>query len=213
MSPKFSEFDNAKPLGFEIVTLGHPALRKKSKKIKIKKTKNEKLEKFIESLRYTLNRAEGVGLAAPQVGVNVELFITQIPEKSAKRYMFCRESPFKVWINPEYEIIDPGELLGIEGCLSVPGYVGIVDRPKEIKVRALDQNGNKFVEKLTGWNARVFLHEYDHLKGVIYIDNIASGENQSYKYLFEKKAWEKIESQKRYEKDHGWLKKHNLIHE
>jgi peptide deformylase len=208
-SNQHSDFANAKSLGFEIVTLGHPSLRRLSKSMSMDAFKGRRLNSFITDLRHTLDRTGGVGLAAPQVGVNIELFVTQIPQRCAYRYLLCRESACKVWINPRYEIIDSEELIGIEGCLSVPGYVGKVARPKEIRVRALDEHGDEFVEDLIGWNARVFLHEYDHLKGVVYIDTLLSGDCARGN-LYEEKMWTTIESQKRKSKDSDWLREYNM---
>ncbi len=81
---------------------------------------------------YTLDKTNGVGLAAPQVGLNLNLFITRIPESCTALYQHCKESPLKVWINQKYKIINSDELFGIESCLSIPKYVGIVSRPTEI---------------------------------------------------------------------------------
>lgn len=204
------ELIKAKLLGFEVVTLGHPALRSPSQRISIETLQSGTFRQFTENLRHTLDRTGGVGLAAPQVGVNIELFITQIPEQCAKRYLLCQESPFSVWINPTYEIMDPEDMTCIEGCLSVPGYVGRVVRPKAIKVRALDANGEEFVQELIGWNARVFLHEYDHLKGTVYVDKLKS-DNGACRDLYEGNMWKTIEAEKRGNKDYNWLEQHGLM--
>lgn len=134
----------------EIVKKGDPVLTKKCHPV----TKfDEKLAALLDDLRETLKNADGVGLAAPQVGIlrQAVLVINEAGE------------PIEL-VNPAIVESD-GEQTGLEGCLSYPGYYGNVTRPMHVKVRAQDRNGNWFEAEDTGLTARCFCHEIDHLSG------------------------------------------------
>ncbi|MGI6026562.1 MAG: peptide deformylase [Candidatus Scatomorpha sp.] len=123
---------------------------------------NDRLHTLLDDMRDTLMQADGVGLAAPQVGVlrrAVLVLETNVPEG---------EQPYVIeLINPEI-IESSGEQYGPEGCLSVPGRFGLVKRPMEVTVRAQDRDGNTFEVKGEGLTARCFCHEIDHLEGVVF---------------------------------------------
>lgn len=142
-----------------ILTKEEPALYKKSRPVT---EFNPRLHQLLDDLRDTLSRADGVGLAAPQVGVlrrAVLIIETNVPEGE--------EEYFIELVNPE--IVEcSGVQKGAEGCLSVPGEYGIVERPLNVKVRAQDRNGNWFEVEGTGLTARCFCHEIDHLDGVVF---------------------------------------------
>lgn len=197
------------PSGYKILTIGHESLRKPSQDVSEDSLGSENLHQLIEGMRLTLKAHPGVGLAAPQVGVNFNIFITRVPKSCAERYLLCKETPLQTWINPRYEVLDTAELICGESCLSVPGYVGKVSRPREIEVIALDETGREFSEKLVGWNARVFLHEYDHLTGRIYIDKVLSDERGN-KEIYKEEVWKDLTERKKKEGDHHWLERHNL---
>ena len=121
-----------------------------------------RLHQLLDDMTDTLANADGVGLAAPQVGVLRKAVIveeTNVPEGEDTYYIEL--------INPEI-IEASGEQEGAEGCLSVPGEYGIVKRPMNVKVRAQDRNGNFFEVEGTGLTARCFCHEIDHLSGVLF---------------------------------------------
>ncbi len=193
-----------KPKGFDIVKIGNPVLRKKSYEVAIDELKIIQSGTFFTNMIHTLDQTKGVGLAAPQVGLNARIFITKLSEGCSNYYQNCVPSELKIWINPEYEVINNTELNGIEGCLSVPGYVGLVKRPTEIKVTALNEKGEMIQEHLLGWNARVFLHEYDHLEGKVYLD-IVSRDSEGRLELYENTVWSELCSAKREQKDTEWL--------
>ncbi len=199
-----NNIDLIKPMGFEIVKIGSPVLRNKSFDMTPEELKVIQSKSFITNMIYTLEQSKGVGLAAPQVGLNAKLFITKLPESCANLYQNCTPSDLKIWVNPEYEVTDSSELNGMEGCLSVPGYVGLVKRPAEIKVTALNANGEMFQETLSGWNARVFLHEYDHLQGIVYLDRVFK-DSEGRLELYEKSVWSVIYSAKKEQEDVEWL--------
>ncbi|MBO4277764.1 MAG: peptide deformylase [Clostridia bacterium] len=129
-------------------------LRKKSRPVeKI----TPRILTLLDDMHETLVKAEGIGLAAPQVGVLRRIVIVEVGEDKFEM------------INPEI-IESSGEQEAIEGCLSVPELAGLVKRPEYVKVRALDRSGKEYTAEGTGLLARCFCHELDHLDGVLYID-------------------------------------------
>jgi peptide deformylase len=143
----------------KIYVYGSPVLRKKAAKI----TKvDKKLEKIIHDMFITMenNEPRGVGLAATQVGLLQAFFVYELEDDKG------------VVINPEI-VEKRGETeKDEEGCLSVPGVYGIVERPTEIVVTYLDLNGKRHEEVISGLKARIFQHETDHLNGIIFTDYI-----------------------------------------
>jgi len=142
-----------------IVTKEQPGLYKKCRPVT---DFNERLHQLLDDMAETLEKANGVGLAAPQVGVlrrAVLVIETNVEEE---------EDQFLIeLINPEI-IESSGEQTGAEGCLSVPGEFGIVSRPMNVKVRAQDRYGEWFEYEGTELTARCFCHEIDHLDGIVY---------------------------------------------
>ena len=118
---------------------------------------NDRIRSILDDMAETMHDAHGVGLAAPQVGILRRMFVVQIDP----------EGPLYELINPEIVEAD-GEQTGEEGCLSVPGYVGLVTRPNHVKIKGLDRNGDYVEYEGTELLARAFLHEYDHLDGILY---------------------------------------------
>ena len=141
-----------------IIQIGDPTLRKRSFEVT---DFGEKTAALLDDMKDTLIKAEGVGLAAPQVGVLRRIFIVKIDDL----YYEC--------INPVI-VSQSGKQVGDEGCLSVRGKFGKVERPKRVTVVAYDRNGKKFTVKAQDFVARAFCHEYDHLDGVLYVDKAQS---------------------------------------
>ncbi len=141
-----------------IIQVGDPTLRKKSFPVT---DFGEKTAALLEDMKDTLKKADGVGLAAPQVGVLRRVFIIDFENN----YYEC--------INPRM-IEQKGKQFGDEACLSVKGKYGKVERPMQVTVQAQDRNGKEFTVKAEGFLARAFCHEYDHLDGVLYIDKAKS---------------------------------------
>lgn len=142
-----------------ILTKEEPLLYKKCRPVT---AFNERLHQLLDDMADTLKQANGVGLAAPQVGVlrRVVLVIeTNVPEGESEYIIEL--------INPEI-IESSGVQNGAEGCLSVPGEYGLVERPMYVKVRAQDRSGEWFEVEGTGLTARCFCHELDHLDGVVF---------------------------------------------
>lgn len=137
----------------------HDILRKRSKHVsKI----DNKILMILDDMAETMYRADGVGLAAPQVGILKRLVVIDIGDGLIKL------------INPEIVEIE-GEQQDIEGCLSVPGVTGEVIRPNRAKVRALNENGINVELEGIGLLSRAFCHEIDHLDGILFIDKIVQG--------------------------------------
>ncbi len=151
-----------------IVVLGEPVLRQKAPKVR---EFDGKLHQMLDDMRETLLAAPGVGLAAPQIGVSQRVIIIRLPDDEQAVEEYGEQAG--VWyevVNPEIvrpsrEIVD-----GIEGCLSIPGYAGRVERHISVLVRGQDRHGKEIRVKARDWLARVFQHEIDHLDGVLYID-------------------------------------------
>ncbi len=123
---------------------------------------NPRLHQLLDDMRETLMEANGVGLAAPQVGVlrrAVLVLETNVPEGEEERVIEL--------INPVISECS-GDQFGPEGCLSVPGQYGLVHRPMDVKVKAQDRYGNWFEAQGTGLTARAFCHELDHLEGIVF---------------------------------------------
>ena len=136
-----------------ILTKEQPGLYKHCRPVK---EFNPRLHQLLDDMRETLLNANGVGLAAPQVGVlrrAVLVIETNVPEGESEKIL---------------ELINPGEQDGPEGCLSVPGEYGLVKRPMHVKVRAQDRNGAFFEAEGEGLTARCFCHEIDHLEGIVF---------------------------------------------
>jgi len=112
---------------------------------------------------------EGVGLAAPQVGIGINLILVQRFDKI--------NEPFEFYFNPKIEEYGDSINSGFEGCLSVPGYRGRVERSQNIKISYIDSVGNKQNEEINGFTAVIFQHEIDHIKGILYFDHIFGGFN------------------------------------
>ena len=134
--------------------LGDEILKKQSKEVT---EMTPKIEELIDDMFETMYDANGCGLAAPQVGIRKRIVVID-----------CGDQPL-VLINPEI-LETSGEQTGQEGCLSVPGKVGIVTRPNYAKVKALDENMDEIIVEGTELLARCLCHEIDHLNGIMYVD-------------------------------------------
>ncbi len=156
----------------EIIRMGHPTLRKIAEPYPIEDIGSEAFNVLIEDMRETLHEAGGIGLAAPQINVSRQVAVIEIPD-SGTRYGEVETWPFTVFVNPRITVIQPEPAGYWEGCLSIPGMMGYVERPQHIKIDYLDQNGHNTSQEITGFLATVVQHEFDHLQGKLYIDRIS----------------------------------------
>lgn len=146
---------------------GDPILRKKCRKIE---EITPQIRALAADMIETCDANNGIGLAAPQVGVDLALFVVRnyIDEESGKVTL----SEPQVYINPQISFVSKESCVEEEGCLSIPGIRGKVSRPVSIIIEAIDLEGRAFREEISGYNARVRLHENDHLNGVLYVDRL-----------------------------------------
>jgi peptide deformylase len=128
------------------------------------------LRKLIEEMIETMDACDGIGLAAPQVHHSIKLFIIRKPVEIKAGQIEFRE--VKVFINPKVSMPSAETWKESEGCLSIPTIHGEVERPKEITVEYSDLDGHTVKERVSGWEARVILHENDHINGVLFIDHL-----------------------------------------
>ena len=148
----------------EILKMGHPILLEVAKPVE--KFNTSELDSIIEDMIDTMRENDGAGLAAPQIGLGMQLVIFGFD--SNERYPEADQVPFTVLINPEITPIGDEEEDGWEGCLSVPGLMGVVPRFKKIRYQGKDQHGNEIDREVDGFHARVVQHECDHLIGKLY---------------------------------------------
>jgi len=146
---------------------GHSVLRKHCTPIK---EITDEIRKLAQDMIETMDKTNGIGLAAPQVGYPIRMFV-------CRDYIFGEEGNWtvsapKVFINPTLSSPSDRILTDTEGCLSFPKLRLEIDRPDRIVVEALDIHGNLFREEVEGYNARVRMHENDHINGVLFIDRL-----------------------------------------
>ncbi len=150
-----------------IYAYGQPVLKKEATDIT---PEYPDLDQLIENMWETMYQAQGVGLAAPQIGLSIRLFVVdtvQIMDDGKKE-----EGIKKVFINA-HKVEEAGEPWTYEeGCLSIPDVRGDVDRPPQLRLRYLDETFTEKEEVFTGMNARVIQHEYDHIDGVLFVDHL-----------------------------------------
>lgn len=153
----------------EIIRPDNPTLRKKARKVQ--NFKDPKFQTLIDDMVETMLDAPGVGLAAPQVDVPYRLIVVQLGDDEESRKEHGEDAGMLyVVANPEIIRTSNEILEGVEGCLSIPGYLGLVDRHEAITIKGQDRHGKEIRIKARDWLARVFQHEIDHLDGVLYID-------------------------------------------
>lgn len=145
-----------------IILFGDPVLREVSQPVE---EINQPIKDLVSDLIDTLKKAQGLGLAAPQIGVLKRVFIVDLSAVDIT-------APIRVFINPEI-LETSGEVAYEEGCLSFPGIYQKVVRPARARVRAMDTNGKPFEIEADGLAARAILHEFDHLEGKLFIDYLS----------------------------------------
>jgi peptide deformylase len=153
----------------QIVYANDPRLRQKAKRVR---QFDSALENLAEEMLETMHESNGIGLAAPQIGLLQRMFVAELPEDEDDPQS---GKPFAL-VNPEVVKTSRSAVEGEEGCLSIPTWYGLVWRPEWVVVKAQDVNGKPIRIRAHGMLARVFLHEMDHLDGVLFVDRVESPE-------------------------------------
>ena len=154
----------------KVARLGFPALRIAASPVPPDRIKTPEFQRLIDDMIETMYEYNGVGLAAPQVHLGIQLAVLEV--RDHPRYPEMPDVPLTVLINPEVTILDRTTVEDWEGCLSVPDLRGRVPRFKQLRVTALGRDGEKIEIVASDFHARVIQHETDHLKGEIYLDRM-----------------------------------------
>ena len=147
----------------EVITVPHPSLRKKAAPVT---DFGEGTQQLIDDMISTLHEKSGAGLAAPQVNVSQQVILVEYGSEEDDSI----PPTLYVVVNPKITRFSQEIVSGAEGCLSIPRLMGEVERSQEIVVEGQDRHGEKLKLKLSGWVARIFQHEIDHLNGILYTD-------------------------------------------
>ncbi|WP_213357933.1 peptide deformylase [Chlamydiifrater phoenicopteri] len=153
----------------DITYYGNPLLRRKADPIT---DVSDAIKVLYRDMCETMEALKGVGLAAPQVGESLRMFVMCVEKETEEGELVFLKEP-KVFINPVLSDPSKEKVSGREGCLSIPGLRGDVVRPEAITVEAIDLKGEVFKERYHGFLARIIMHENDHLNGVLYVDRMA----------------------------------------
>lgn len=152
--------------------MGHPLLRQVARPLRPEELGTEAMARLLADMVDTLHDYGGIGLAAPQIGESLRLAIIEIAG-GPTRYGELTPMPLTVFVNPVIEVLDPATRGYWEGCLSVPGLRGFVERPQHVMIRYSTERGEPRQLELRGFPATVFQHEFDHLDGKLYVDRLA----------------------------------------
>lgn len=148
----------------EVLKMGHPVLRQVAQPVA--EINSPAISALLTDMLDTMQALDGAGLAAPQIGVSLRVVIFAV--ESNPRYPDVEPVPLTILINPEIVPLSPEQVMGWEGCLSLPGMRGQVPRFQRIRYRGLDQAGNIIEREVSDFHARVVQHEVDHLDGLLY---------------------------------------------
>lgn len=163
--------------------MGNPILRKKTAQVSKDFLKSDEFGQLMSDMFDSMKHYGGIGIAAPQIGEDRQIAIIEL--MGFNRYGEEVNLPLTVFINPEIEFLTSEEQGFWEGCLSVPGLRGFVERPKKVKVKYWDEKGESQELVAEGFLATVLQHELDHLQGVLYVDRVRDPKLLSYQEEFE----------------------------
>lgn len=170
----------------KILRMGHPILRQTATTVDLKQIQTADFRRLLENMIDTLENSKGIGLAAPQIGVSLQLALIEIKPGQASRYGSLPVFPRTFFINPTIEK-NSNHCSGYwEGCLSVPGIRGYVVRPNNINIKYWDLSGQFNEINIEGFLATVVQHELDHLAGKLFIDRIHDSQQLSFNEEFDK---------------------------
>jgi peptide deformylase len=190
------------PMKLKILQVGEPVLRQPARTLSAEEIQSPPIQQLIELMRETMYDAPGVGLAAPQIGLPLQLAVIEdrleyhrdIPAEqlAARRRV---PIPFHVLINPQLSIAQASEVAFFEGCLSLAGFVALVPRALAVQVHCMNERGEPRVIDAEGWYARILQHEIDHLNGTLYIDRMEARSfttSMNYTRFWQEKAVEQV---------------------
>jgi peptide deformylase len=179
----------------KVARLGHPVLRAKASAVPPAEIASPRIQTLIDDMFETMSEYQGIGLAAPQVHESVRLFVAGVRRAEVVTPMTDDvEMPFVALINPEVLPVGEDVDSSWEGCLSIPDIRGKVERPRAVRVRALDRSGRRIELVAHGLPARVIQHECDHLDGVLFFDRMATFETLTFMDEF-RRHWAKDEEE------------------
>lgn len=155
----------------KVIEIGHRVLKLKNRKVT--NFNSPHLKKLIQDLKDTMKQVDLIGIAAPQIGENYQIFLTH-PRKTKARKL-GRSDTLRIFINPRitYQSLEKSTIYEGCGCLPKQSIFGPVERSKEIEIEAYDERGDRFRLRSDGILARVILHEYDHLQGIEFVEKIS----------------------------------------
>jgi peptide deformylase len=153
-----------------IVQVGDPVLRGRARELEPGELRSAEVQALVDDLVETMRDAGGAGLAAPQVGVPLRLFVVEVRDNP--RYPYKPPIPLRVLANPELRPLGDETFPSYEGCLSVPDLRGLLPRHAAVEVSYLDRDGRRVRERVRGLSAGTFQHELDHLDGVLFLDRV-----------------------------------------
>jgi peptide deformylase len=162
-----------------IVQAGHPVLRVPAAPVPVEMIGTPELDDLVVYMVAAMRQAPGVGLAAPQIGIGLQIIVLEddearmarlTPEQRAERGR--RPFPLTVILNPELRLVEGERAVFFEGCLSVAGYTALVERALAVEVTGITQRGEPLQWSASGWPARILQHEVDHLRGTLYVDRM-----------------------------------------
>ncbi|HEX7287538.1 MAG TPA: peptide deformylase [Candidatus Angelobacter sp.] len=162
-----------------ILQAGEPVLRKRARTLTANEIRSREIQGLIADMKETMYAAPGVGLAAPQIGRNLQLAVIEDRKEYTKDWTAeqlaereRRAVPFHVIINPKLTPLGDEQAEFFEGCLSLAGLMALVPRARRVRVECLDAKGQPQVIEASGWYARILQHEIDHLAGALYCDRM-----------------------------------------
>ncbi|MBV8706132.1 MAG: peptide deformylase [Acidobacteriaceae bacterium] len=165
----------------KIVQVGDPVLRQTGRTLTKEEIRSREIQDLIAAMRETMYDAPGVGLAAPQIGLSIQLAVIEDKPEYVKEappgFLKERERKpvtFHVIINPKLTLSEGERVSFYEGCLSLTGFTAVVPRARSVRVECLDHRGEPRTIEASGWYARILQHEIDHLNGTVYIDRMHS---------------------------------------
>ena len=155
----------------KIIRMGHPALRRPARVVDEEDIGSDAMHRLVADMIDTLHDYGGIGLAAPQINEGIRLAVVEIPA-GPTRYGELEGRELTICVNPQIEIVKPDTAGYWEGCLSVPGLRGFVERPQHIRVHFTNLKRERETISADGFLATVFQHEFDHLDGRLYVDHV-----------------------------------------